>query len=152
MDTKHRTAYARVKITGVAEPIVLNEGKSLMMLLIEIQQQLRNAKPVYQAIDIRIEFTPMSEHLTSQEIGYREVFAGLDMALIQFDDDTDTNLWDTHPRNPESPNYDPLFDEYLRCKVASHRATKTPEDLGQLRRHMDTNYKDSQWWDRSHTF
>lgn len=160
MDIKHRTAYARVKIIGVADPILLNDGVSLARLLgVEIPMALHHAPSRYNKIQIEIDFNPINLNQTSQERDFDEFIGAVDLSQVEIesdmqssDRDTSSIIWHLSPLNPESESYDPLYAEYIRCYIPQHRETKTPADLATLRKHVESRYADTRWWNGSHRF
>lgn len=150
MDVKHRLAYAEVKIVGVADSIVINDGFSVAQLMTKIVMALHNAPNRYQGVSIDMQFEPINQHMTSQEKMLKEMIAMIPPGSIEMADDDAPDLWSTNPMNPNSPNYDALYDAYQQCSSPATRAMKTPEDLNILRRHMESHYAGTDWWDGSH--
>ena len=150
MDMKHRMAYARIKLTGVSEPVVHNDGMSLTMLMREIMLTLSKFPSRYNDIQIDISFDPIGHALTQQEKDYREMLTGLDLGDIPLESDEEAALWANSPINPQSDSYDPLLFEYRQCSITAHRQRKTPEDLALLRKHVESKYASSPHWNGSH--
>jgi hypothetical protein len=152
MDIKHRTAYARLKVQGVAQEILVNGGMSIAMLMRELTMTIADAPNRYDGLTIEIDFKPFGETRTSQETAFKEMFAGLDLSDVELvsEDDPAIARWQRSPQNPESPEFDALYREYIMCGSSNHRAAKTPEDLNLLRRHVERAYAGTEWWDGSH--
>lgn len=151
MDIKHRVTYGQVKVPGIREPQIFNDGAGMAMLMSRIMQCIAAAPNRYDSdIVITLSFEPIGKTLTSNELALREMIAMIDPSQIELADDDTSNPWLINPMNPQSSNYDPLYHEYQNCSSPAHRAMKTPEDLSILRKHMDIHYVGTQWWDGSH--
>lgn len=149
MDIAHKDVWFRVTTFGGKESTLIHEG-GFSKGILAVMRHISAAPNRYGPGSIEFDFSPMSQHVTEQEASFATLMAGLDFSNIEDESPEEAAKWAGSPMNVDSDSYDPIFVMYQQCHVASFRDTKTPEDLAILRKHVESKYQGSGWWDGSH--
>jgi len=149
MDVKHKHVFAKLKITGMRDSIMVDVGgiaKTMQALTIHMHEAQMNMKgpiqitlspyPLVQGEDAKPDFSGTM---------------GIDPSMIIPESELPDDMKEQLARARKEQE-DPLLIEYRSLSITSVREATTPERIGELKAHMNQHYKGTEHWDGIHKF
>lgn len=150
MDVKHKHTYAIVKIPGQADEIMF-DGPGMVSVTQQIMLHLMTSERRFNgSIHIELSPRPLTESSRNDPFSPANNYGFDESELTPFDE-LPQELKDRIAASDAARENDPLYAEWQTMAFPAARLNATPQQLGMLRKHMDTNYQNQPLlWDGIH--
>lgn len=149
MDVRTKHVFARVKVSGVSESQLIDTGgiaKTMQAITMYLHELSSNMKG-----PITITLSPFPLATTDNAKPDLSATHGIDPSMIIPEEDLPDDMKEQLAK-ARIAQQDPMLVEYRALSITSVREAATPERIGELKAHMNQNYRDTEHWDGIHKF